>query len=314
MPDGNSRDAHCFQQIHVDAAQNSTDDFNPFHEPRKCGRIRGNPYPGAIVLGFQLEQLLEHEVDIHRDLHGERDFIAQHGLHYSNYQLTFADALLPGEPFGIEIKHTIPHTDIPSLANRVLIRKDTGVVMTGHKRETTEPLYLRDRSFAALPDLRAAADRGFVPGTLCFLKRKYMNTGNAKNFVAGSLCDQGYYFDELEDRVHFPEMFPVALLSCALLEKAMKERHDFMTDPMVYMSHRISVDRRVNRRVRSNDVLHILIEGPDDVVSEAGLGKSGIARVAFRAFGVVSDGQTLYRAEVEMAPLQSIVGARRSAL
>jgi len=28
----------------------------------------------------------------------------------------------------------------------------------------------------------------------------------------------------------------------------------------------------------------------------------------------VSDGQTLYRAEVEMAPLQSIVGARRSAL
>jgi len=72
VPDGNSHDARCFQQIHVDAARNSTDDFNPFHEPRKCGRIRGNPYAGAIVLGFQLEQLLEHEVDIHRDLHGER--------------------------------------------------------------------------------------------------------------------------------------------------------------------------------------------------------------------------------------------------
>jgi len=311
MPDANVRGEFCFQQIHVDAARNSTDDFNPFHEPRKCGRIRGNPYPGAIVLGFQLEQLLEHEVDIHRDLHGERDFIAMHELHFSNYQLTFADALLPGEPFDIEIRPTITRNDPPSLANRVLIRKETGVVMTGHKRETTKPLWLADRTFASLRDLRRAADRTVLPGTAFFLKRKFMNTGNAKNFVAGSLCDQGYYFDEIEDRVHFPEMFPVALLSCALLEKAMTERHDFMADPMVYMTHRISVDRRVNRDLRSNDVLHILVEGRDDVAPEAGLGSSTIARVAFRAFGVLGDERVLYRAEVEMAPLQSIVDARR---
>ena len=31
----------CFRQIHVDAARNSTDDFNPFHEPRRCRDIRG---------------------------------------------------------------------------------------------------------------------------------------------------------------------------------------------------------------------------------------------------------------------------------
>jgi len=71
---------YCFRQIHIDAARNSTDDFNPFHEPRKCARILGNPYAGPIVLGFQLEQLVEHAIDLHRDAHGENAFIADHAL------------------------------------------------------------------------------------------------------------------------------------------------------------------------------------------------------------------------------------------
>jgi hypothetical protein len=58
---------------------------------------RGNPYAGAIVLGFQLEFLIEHEINLHRDMHSEAEFIARHKLHYSNYQLTFANALLPNE-------------------------------------------------------------------------------------------------------------------------------------------------------------------------------------------------------------------------
>jgi hypothetical protein len=39
-----------------------------------------------------------------------------------------------------------------------------------------------------------------------------MSTGHGKNFLAGSLVDQHYYFDELEERVQFPAMFPAALL------------------------------------------------------------------------------------------------------
>ena len=299
-----------FEQIHVDAARNSTDDFNPFHEPRKCARIRGNPYPGAIVLGFQLEQLIEHALDLHRDAADEHAFIAAHALDYSNYQLTFANALLPGEAFRIEIRPTVTHADPPSLANRVLIRKDDGVVITGHKRETREPLYLGERDFTGLPDLQHVHDRSVVPGTAAFLKRKFLNTGNAKNFVAGSLADQGYYFDELENRIRFPEMFAVALVSCALLEKAMSEGHDFMTDPMVYMSHRISVDRRLARALRSNDVLHMLVEGPHALAAEGGLGKSAVAKVGFRCYGLVANGAVLYRADVDMAPLAAIVAAR----
>ena len=54
-----------------------------------------------------------------------------------------------------------------------------------------------------------------------------MSTGYGKNFLAGSLVDQHYYFDEVEDRVQFPAMFPVALLSCTLLEKAKQDNVDW---------------------------------------------------------------------------------------
>lgn len=312
MASGIADRGFCFQQIHIDAARNSTDDFNPFHEPRKCRGIRGNPYPGTIVLGFQLELLLEHSISLYRDEQREAELIARHGLHYSNYQLSFANALFPNESFRVEIKPTLIRTDPPSLANRVVIRKEAALVLIGHARESGAPLFLAERTFDALPNLRRAKDRAFLPGTAYFLKRKFMNTGSAKNFAAGSLCDQGYYFDELEDRVNFPGMFPVSLLSCALLEKAMKEGHDFMTDPMVYTSHDISVDRRIARSLRSNDVLHVLVEGPEIIAEEKGLGKARIATLSFRCFGLVHGAQVLYRAEVHMAPLHSIAHAQRA--
>jgi hypothetical protein len=296
----------CFRQIHIDAARNSTDDFNPFHDPRKCRHIRGNPYAGAIVLGFQLEFLIEHAINLHRDVHGEAEFIAQHKLHFSNYQITFANALLSDEPFRLELKPTQVKTAPPGLSNRVVIRKAKTMVMIGYKRETAEPLVLAERSLGSLPDLRQAEDRAFLPGTTYFLKRKFMNTGNAKNFAAGSLCDQAYYFDELEGRINFPDMFPASLISCALLEKAMSEQHDFMTNPMVYMAHNISVDRRVATSLGSNDVLNILVEGPELIEGKKGLGKSEVDKLLFNCFGMVQ-GQVLYRAEVHMAPLHSIL-------
>ena len=44
-----------FAQIHVDAARNAADDFNPFHDPHHWQRIVANPFPGPLVLGFQPE-------------------------------------------------------------------------------------------------------------------------------------------------------------------------------------------------------------------------------------------------------------------
>jgi len=312
----------AFQQIHIDAARNATDDFNPFHDPRKARLVRGNPFAGTIVLGFQLEGLIEHAIDLHRDAHAERAIVEREGLHFSNYQLTFANVLAPGQRFGIEIKPTIVAADRSSLANRVVIRAEGmvappasgvppptpgGMVLLGYKRETREPLVAPDRDPPALPALRPLPDRSFVPGTACFLKRKFLNTGNAKNFLAGSLCDQGYYFDEIAERVNFPDLFPASLLSCALLEKAQQEGHDFLVDPMVYMTHTIAVDRRIARQLRSNDVLHMLVEGPETVEGEKGLKTSGVRKLRFRCFGLVGQEEMLYRAEVLMAPLASIL-------
>jgi hypothetical protein len=340
----------AFQQIHIDAARNATDDFNPFHDPRKARLVRGNPFAGTIVLGFQLEGLIEHAIDLHRDAHAERATLEREGLHFSNYQLTFASVLAPGQRFGIEIKPTIVAADRSSLSNRVVIRAEDrvapptqgvapptpgvapptpgvapptpgvapptpgvapptpgGMVLIGYKRETREPLVAADRDPPALPALRLLPDRSFVPGTACFLKRKFLNTGNAKNFLAGSLCDQGYYFDEIAERVNFPDLFPASLLSCALLEKAQQEGHDFLVDPMVYMAHTIAIDRRIARRLRSNDVLHMLVEGPETVEGDKGLRTSGVRKLRFRCFGLVGHEEMLYRAEVLMAPLASIL-------
>ncbi|MDH3561594.1 MAG: hypothetical protein OEN52_11645, partial [Gammaproteobacteria bacterium] len=50
---GSNPSDYCFHQIHIDAARNATDDFNPFHDPWKWDHIHGNPFGMPIVLGFQ---------------------------------------------------------------------------------------------------------------------------------------------------------------------------------------------------------------------------------------------------------------------
>jgi hypothetical protein len=307
----NSGVKYCYQQIHIDAARNSTDDFNPFHEPRKQALIRGNPYPDSIVMGFQLECLIEYLISQHRDAHGENRFLSTADLGFSNYQLTFAGALLPGEPFDIDLRPSQRKTDPACLSNRIAVRKEDGFVLMGYKRETTDPLFVPRADFSGLADLGRAPDRAYLPATRYFMKRKFLNTGNAKNFIAGSLADQGYYFDELNDRIHFPDMFPCSLTSCALLEKAMNERHDFMANPVVYSAHNFTVDRKLARKLRSNDVLHILVEGPLPITSEKGLGGSRLAQQLYRCFGLVYGHCILYRAEIYMVPLEVIVAARR---
>ena len=49
---------YCFEQLHIDVARNTTDDFNPFHDPKRWQRIRNNPFGSTIVLGFQTEFLV----------------------------------------------------------------------------------------------------------------------------------------------------------------------------------------------------------------------------------------------------------------
>jgi hypothetical protein len=93
-----------FNQIHIDVARNATDDFNLFHDSKKWLRINHNPFKGPIVLGFQLESLIEHKVLLYRQLHNENKLIGDKNLRFSNYQFSFVNAVKPGQSVSIDIK------------------------------------------------------------------------------------------------------------------------------------------------------------------------------------------------------------------
>ena len=231
--------------------------------------------------------------------------LESHGLRFSNYQFSFASAVTCGQDISVDIKDShLRLTGNTTLSNRVSVKKDGKLALIGYKRESRLPLFLPEVNPSEFGMLRGATDRNYLPGRELFLKRKFMTNSNAKNFLSGSLAEQSDYFDELEQRVEFPEIFPCSQISCALLEKALSESHDFERNPMVYTSHKISVDRHHLLRLRSNDVLHILVETP-------GAG-SGPAIHAYHCYGVVGEDHLLFRAIIELAPLESILRNSRT--
>jgi hypothetical protein len=263
-----------------------------------------------IVLGFQIEALIEYLVTLFRDQTGEHALIGDHQLHFSNFQFTFADVVRPGESFHVEIKKTVNRiSESGQLTNRIAVKKQGGLVLLGFQRESTVPLCMPDAEFSQLGDLDSAEDRSWLAQHRYFLKRKFMSTGHGKNFLAGSQVDQHYYFDEMEERVQFPAMFPVALLSCALLEKAKQDNYAFEANPVVYTSHLVSVDRRLLQTLKSNDRLNLLVTAPETVPSGKGLGKQRFPQQLHRCFGLLSGNRILFRAEVAMAPLEAMLEA-----
>lgn len=303
-------DSFIFEQIHIDAARNATDDFNLFHDKHKWHRITNNPFNGPIVLGFQLESLIEYQVRCYREAHHEDRLIRDHGLHFSNYQFSFANVIKPGEAVTVDIKKSqFRSGDNSTLGNRISVKSEGNLALTGFKKESQSALFLPEPNLPRFKNLRRALDRSMLPGSSFFVKRKFMNTSNAKNFLAGSLAEQADYFDELENKAVFPEIFPCGLISCTLLEKAMNEHHDFIANPMVYASHKISIDRRQLAQLKSNDTLHILIREIPVEASNQGLGYTSNASHLFECYGLLKNNVILYRALISLISLQKILGA-----
>ena len=145
-----------FLQIHIDAARNATDDFNPFHDPYKWERIHANPFAGTIALGFQLEMLAAHRLNILREVTGESELLGKHELRFANYQFSFADVVQPEEGFRVDIKSTSNRVSgAGQLANRIALRKGRRLVILGYQRETRQPLNFPDVNFTGLGDLGA---------------------------------------------------------------------------------------------------------------------------------------------------------------
>jgi len=278
-----------FEQVHLDVSRNATDDFNLFHDKKKWQAIQKNPFKGPILLGFQLEALIEDQIKKHRT----QENTTQHPpLLFSNYKFNFAGAIKPNEPIEIHISKTRIDNKNQTISNRVCIKKKGRLVISGQQKESTQPLYLTNKTFSLLEDLAHIPDRSFVLDRQFFLKKKFMTTSNAKNFLAGSLIEQSNYIDEVIDKVSFPEMFPCSFISCALLEKAKLDQLDFCKSPSVYTQHKISINRRLVGELKSNSPIYILINNqPFCHTSE------------FECYGLTVDKEIIFRAVMSLAQL-----------
>lgn len=299
--------AFILDQIHLEVARNASDDFNLFHDKHKWLQVTHNPFKGPIVLGFQLNTLIEHQMRLYREANHEIQIIEENDLRFSNYQITFVNALRPRQEFCLDIKKTLIKT-IPNLTlgNRISIKSEGKTILLGFKKETQYPLFLADTDLSGLPDLNTISDKTMLPGTPYFMKRKYMHNGNAKNFLSGSLAEQSDYFDELAHIAQYPEIYPCSLTSGALLEKAQLENHDFKRNPMVYTSHEISIDRQHLKQIKNNDKLHILVNQLPES-SENTLNQTNILVRTYECYGLLENHDILFRAKMNLVPLEEIL-------
>lgn len=288
-----------YTALHIDVARFATDDFNPFHDKHKWARIEGNPFGGPIVLGFQLSAYVAHAVWSISDEPARR-------LRYSHVRVTYADAVRVDETVTLTIKPPQWTDDGQQISHRIALRTPRSLAMTGHLRFTQKPAHDAPPPVQPL-SLNRIRDRTNVPGTEYFLKRKYMTTANAKNFLIGAGVEPSLYLDELDDRINFPELFPVSMISCALLERGVKRHYDFLGRPMVYAYHDIVIDREAIGRLKSNDTVNILVSNARVAAAEA-FG-TGLRRgqQMHHCLGYSGLGEWIFQAEIGLVPLASLL-------
>lgn len=289
-----------FRQFHIDVARNSTDDFNPFHDPSKWSSIAGNAFTAPLVSVFQLECLIEFWLRQERGKF-EKTIASRYGLKFCNYDFVFPDSLCVNEDFNIRIDPiSIRSNRGVKLVNRVWIGNKKKTFLTGRVCLSKQPLHLTRRPLPEVKDLEHQSDITYTPDGKYFFKRKYLTTANAKNFLTSSLASQAFYFDETSGRVNFPDMMPVSYIASALNEKDFADNVNFLSQPMLYARHRISVDRDLASALKSNDQLLILIEGPEVLPASTGLGQSHKTAHQYACFGFTQDNQALFRAETTL--------------
>lgn len=289
-------------QFHIEAARNSTDDFNLFHDKNRWNWIQSNPFNGPIALGFQLGCFIETQIeklDLSVKLAQDE---TRDNYPFSVYEFTFAGVVNPGDEINLEVKpgkHTqTEHGRVYS--NRLLLKANGKAVILGFKRESEFcPIRLPD-SFPDNIDWGRRADRTFDTHSAYFIKRKYMIVGNAKNFLTSAFAEQSDYIDEFADKVRFPQMYPMSLLSSALLERAQAMKHDLINEPMIYANHKLCIDKRQLDDLRSNDVLNIVVspeiqENPAD------------KRVTHICAGFSKQNTPLFIAQIVLLPLKSLL-------
>ena len=300
---------YIISQMHIEAARNSTDDFNLFHDKKHWNKIKGNPFQGTVALGFQLGCFVEDQVNrspknYDQQLNNtETPQISSKPLNFSQYEFTFAGSVKPGDSIALIVRNGRLSTisGVECFSNRIALKANGKTVLLGYKRQTSEHMI---KGISPLPEhskILNSPDRSFITPKQYFVKRKYMIVGNAKNFLTSSFAEQSEYIDEFIDKVSFPEMYPLSLLSSALLERAQAIGQDLIKEPMIYISHNLSIDKNVLQKLKSNHSLNILVGPPqksDDKNSEY---------VTHVCTCVLPTQEILFHAEIQLAALSSLL-------
>jgi len=75
------------------------------------------------------------------------------------------------------------------------------------------------------------------------------------------------------------------------------DKLDFEVNPVVYTSHKLTVDRLYLSQLKSNDMLHILVHRKE---SDSNLHH-------YECYGLTADNNLLFRAVISVIPLQAII-------
>ncbi|WJG08461.1 hypothetical protein [Aliiglaciecola sp. LCG003] len=295
---------HRLSQIHIEVARNSTDDFNLFHDKNRWNWIKHNPFNGPIALGFQLGCFIETQMEQTEIENHEQQQLHRDDFPFSAFELTFAGVVVAGDELHLDVKSG-KHSQNQNgklYSNRLLLKANDKAVILGFKRESEFNTVLLPAEIPLDVDWGRRADRSFHQSSGCFLKRKYMIVGNAKNFLTSAFAEQSHYIDEFSDRVKFPQMYPLSLVSSALLERAQAIGHDLVKNPMIYASHKLCIDKKQLASLKSNDVLNIVVSPETKVEGDQ-------QKVSHVCVGYVQQNTPLFTAQIVLLPLASIVGA-----
>ncbi len=299
---------YIVSQMHIEAARNSTDDFNLFHDKNRWDKIKNNPFQGTIALGFQLGCFVEDQINkspknYDKQLNNaEKAQVSNTPLNFSQYELLFTGAVKPGDSISLIVRdgRLSATSGIQCFSNRIALKSNGKTVLLGYKRQTSDHIIKGITPLPEFSEIINSNDRSFITSKQYFVKRKYMIVGNAKNFLTSSFAEQSEYIDEFIDKVSFPEMYPLSLLSSALLERAQAAGKDLIKEPMIYISHKLSINKVILNTLKSNHSLNILVSPPQ--VSD-----NNSAYVTHKCTCVLSTQEILFHAEIQLAPLSSLL-------
>lgn len=281
-------------QMHIDMARNSTDDFNLFHDQFRWGWVKENPFAGPIALGFQLGCLIETHIP------ENSPHITLDMLRFSSFELNFARSVMVGDHIEVDFKkgRLVKNEDGEQYSTRICLKANGKPAIIGFKRDGEYPSLHLELPDISVSQLKDTPDRSLILDGQYFLKRKWMIVGNAKNFLLSAFADQTMFIDEFADKVIFPQMYPLSLLSSAMLERAQAVNYDLIENPLIYNSQHLSLDKVQLRALRSNDSLNILVKEPAQL-------PNGIQR--FECFGYVNQQTPLFIAQVDLIAVSELI-------